>query len=134
MLSIEVENRIRQMNPWIINPENTETFVRRFIPENYVLRKIENYPLRADRAMLVVGPRQAGKSTSAWHQLLKLLPEVLILNMDDPLLRSQLIHAIDFIEHIQKNYSFFFGAGGAISPLSIFSQSNPSKNLCVFNL
>jgi predicted AAA+ superfamily ATPase len=105
LLSIEVENRIRQMNPWIVHPEKAAGFLDRFIPREYVHRAVEATPFHSNRALLIVGPRQSGKSTMAWHMLKDLAPDVLFLNMEDPLLRTGCDAPIDFAEFIRENFS-----------------------------
>ncbi len=42
------------------------------------------------RATLVVGPRQAGKSTWAWQELRRLDPALLLVNCEEPLVRTWL--------------------------------------------
>jgi len=102
--AIEIENRIKQMNPWILHPEKATHFLSRFIPGEYVQRKAENGPLRPNRALLVVGPRQSGKSTMVWHLLKHLTPNILFLNMEDPLLRTGCTSATDFAEYLRSSY------------------------------
>ncbi len=106
MIQAEVENRIRQLNPWLIYPDKSESLIRRFIPQVYVSREIEKKLLPADRAVLIVGPRQAGKSTMVWNQLLGYSPNVLFLNMEDPLLRMGCADPIDLIGLLRSEYSF----------------------------
>ena len=38
MLRHEVLNRIQQFNPWIIQPENADELIGRFIPEQFIGR------------------------------------------------------------------------------------------------
>ena len=104
MLSVEVENRIRQLNPWIVRPEKAPDFLSRFIPLEYVQRAVETTPLRTNRALLIVGPRQSGKSTMAWHMLKELAPDIVFLNMEDPLLRVGCASSIDLVEYLTKNF------------------------------
>jgi len=106
MLGIELTNRIKQLNPWIINPEKTEMYIHRFLPDNYIHRQIEETPAKKDRAVLIVGPRQAGKTTMIWHLLRQVMPDILYLNMEDPLLRTGPIDPVDVVELIQKDYAF----------------------------
>lgn len=106
MLGVELRNRIRQMNPWLSQPEKAGQFMARFIPKTYIPREAEETRARPDRAMLVIGPRQSGKSTMVWHRLLPISPHVLFLNMEDPLLNSALGSVMDLVEHLQEDYSF----------------------------
>lgn len=106
MLAIEVRNRIKQFNPWVTNPDKAESLLKRFLPREYVPRRIEPIPLRPDRALLIVGPRQAGKSTLIWHLLRPKGSQVLFLNMEDPLLRIACTSPIELTSHLQDNYPF----------------------------
>ncbi|MCP4350324.1 MAG: ATP-binding protein [Desulfobacterales bacterium] len=107
MLRIEVENRIRQLNPWITNPDRAEHLIARFLPPEYVNRDIEKTPVPGEnRAMLITGPRQAGKSTTVWHILRGFSPDILFLNMEDALLRTGSIDAVNLVEHLQEKYHF----------------------------
>ena len=105
MPAIEIENRIMRMNPWILHPEKSGEFIDRFLPEEYVDRVAQSTPIRADRALLVVGPRQSGKSTMVWHLLRDLAPEILFLNMEDPLLRMECGSPIDFAAYLRDNFA-----------------------------
>jgi len=106
MLTTETENRIIQFNPWITHPEDAEPIISRFIPANYVRRACEKVAVRKDRAWLIVGPRQSGKSTMVWHQIRRFSPDVLFINMEDPLLRAQLISPVDLAEYIRDRLPF----------------------------
>ncbi len=106
MLAIEVQNRIKQFNPWITNPDKAESFLERFFPKEYVPRRVEPITIRPDRALLVVGPRQSGKSTLIWHLLRPMGSQVLFLNMEDPLLRIACTAAVELASHLQEKYQF----------------------------
>ena len=106
MLSIVVENRINQFNPWLTYPERAKDFLDRFLPPEYVHRDAEKLPILPDRALLVVGPRQSGKSTMIWHLLRRFIPDILFLNMEDPLIRTGCIYPLDFVELVQNKYRF----------------------------
>lgn len=106
MLGIEVRNRIKQLNPWVIHPEKGKELIDAYLPNIYVHRYIEQASSRINRAALVVGPRQAGKSTMVWHLLQQLAPDILFLNMEDPLLRIGCSSVVDLVEHLRGNYSF----------------------------
>ena len=106
MLSIEVENRIKQLNPWMIHPDEAAAFIAQLLPREYVQRDIEITPAQKNRALLVVGPRQSGKSTMVWHQLRQFGADVLFLNMEDHLLRTGCVYAADLVEHLRKKFPF----------------------------
>jgi uncharacterized protein len=106
LLPTEVANRLMQFNPWLTDPDKADYLTGGFLPPEYVHRHIGDIYVRTNRAILIVGPRQAGKSTMVWHLLSQYTPEILFLNMEDPLLRSAKIHPIDLVEHIQGTYPF----------------------------
>lgn len=95
------------MNPWVTAPEKVSELINRTLPQEYVPRNIEHTDLlRSNRALLVVGPRQSGKSTLAWHLLRQFAPSILFLNMEDPLLRMGCSSPVDFVEHLREDYPF----------------------------
>lgn len=106
MLRVEVKNRIQQLNPWTADPDRAAGFIDTFLPTKYVVRRVEKTTLTPDRAFLIVGPRQSGKSTLAWHLLRPFFPEVLFLNMEEPLLRIGFSSPIEFVEHVRQDYPF----------------------------
>lgn len=106
MLNNDVQNRILQYNPWLTQPDQADALIRRFLPKRYVLREAEPVELRNDRALLVVGPRQSGKSTLAWRLLQSRAPHILYLNLEDPLLRSALGAAIELVSLLRDRYPF----------------------------
>ncbi|MGD8389023.1 MAG: hypothetical protein PVG49_17890 [Desulfobacteraceae bacterium] len=63
MLRVEVENRIKAFNPWILDPEKAADFINRFLLREYVVRAAQQMPLQKNRGLWIVKPRQAGKST-----------------------------------------------------------------------
>ena len=103
MLSTEVENRLLLLNPWIVRPKDGEKLVSRFLPPIYIPRRIENLHTSPNHAVLIIGPRQAGKSTLVWHQLFQIMPDVLFINMEDPQLRYGCGNAIQLAAFIRVN-------------------------------
>jgi len=106
MLSVEAQNRIRQMNPWILKPDAAKKLIGVLLPASYVARYMEHTTVPPGRALLVTGPRQAGKSTLVWRQIIDFAPNLLFLNMEDPLMRIACTQPIDLIEHLRDDYPF----------------------------
>jgi len=106
MFSTELRNRIGHLNPWLLNPADADKTISRFFPPDYVNRTLESVTTFTNRAFMIVGPRQAGKSTLIWHQLKKYLPDILFLNMEDPLLRSTDFNVAEFVSNFQEEFSF----------------------------
>lgn len=68
-------------NPWLEAPERLGSWLARKVPENFVPRLgMADAATRwreTDRTHLLVGPRQAGKSTLFWHHLAEVGEKVL---------------------------------------------------------
>lgn len=106
MLASEVQNRIKQLNPWLIKPERANEFIDVLLPDIYIHRYVEQYLVNTEKAVLLIGPRQSGKSTLVWHLMQKYAPDILCLNMEDPLLRIGCESTADFVEHFREHYFF----------------------------
>ena len=96
-------------NPWI-EGENVERWYRRYIPEHFIPRSLQ---LEADhRVCLVVGPRQAGKSTLIWKTLSRAGKPCLYLNCEEYAIRDWLTSPASFLadskELISPDVVLFF--------------------------
>jgi hypothetical protein len=81
-------------NPWIENPEGWSNAVQAHLPQAegrpYIGRFADsnrNWP-QQHKVNLVIGPRQAGKSTFIWHTLSSLGPKILYVNANELSLRQ----------------------------------------------
>ena len=81
-------------NPWIQNPTGWSQAVKAHLPQaegrTYIRRFADdnsNWP-QQHKVNLVVGPRQAGKSTLIWHTLSSLGPKILYVNANELSLRQ----------------------------------------------
>lgn len=106
MFTSELTQRIIQFNPWLLQPGGAKTLPAKFLPSKYIHRAAEVVSLETARALLVVGPRQSGKSTLLWHILQDVFPHVLFLNMEDPLFRIGFKSPFDLTSLIEKEYPF----------------------------
>ncbi len=106
IIAAEIQNRIRQMNPWMTYPDQAGACISRLLPPVYVDRAAEKTAVSDQRANLIVGCRQSGKSTMIWHRIGGFAPNVLFLNMEDPLLRSGLASPVELAELARKDYTF----------------------------
>jgi predicted AAA+ superfamily ATPase len=85
-----VRDALVQDNPWLLNPSAWPPVAR---PQVYLERRqfdlvaLQVGGLPTDRATLVVGPRQAGKSTWAW-EMLRRGPPALYLDAERPTIRA----------------------------------------------
>ena len=79
---------LRRENPWLDDPTRWSTEVDARLPERYFDRRqpavarLDSNGLSRERATLLVGPRQAGKSTWVWHHLGQLPPRVLFVDCE----------------------------------------------------
>ncbi|MCP3963102.1 MAG: ATP-binding protein [bacterium] len=90
---------LRVANPWL-RDEPLGPWFERFLPPAYVRRRLR---LSADhRVVLVVGPRQAGKSTLIWHTLASDGRPVLYLNCEDPSVRTWLRSPALFLADLEE--------------------------------
>ena len=106
MIAAEIQNRIRQMNPWMTYPDQAGAYISRLLPPVYVDRAAERSAVSDQRANLIVGCRQSGKSTMIWHRIGGFAPNILFLNMEDPLLRSGLASPVELAELVREDYKF----------------------------
>jgi len=133
MLNSEVQNRILLYNPWLTQPDQADALIRRHLPETYVLREAEPITLQNDRALLIVGPRQSGKSTLSWRLLQSCTPNILYVNLEDPLLRSALGVAVEFASLMREHFPFiqalFFDEAQHLTDAGLFVKGLVDANL-----
>lgn len=85
-------------NPWLAG-EAREDWITRHLPQPYIPRRLW---LEADeRVVLVVGPRQAGKSTLIWKTLEAGLEPALYLNCEEPAVRDWLRSPAGFLADLR---------------------------------
>lgn len=86
-------------NPWL-RGEDLQEWIRRFLPDSYIPRRLR---LAADhRVVLVVGPRQAGKSTLIWKTLSEAGDPALYLNCEEPSIREWLSSPVEFLADVSE--------------------------------
>src|SRR3954452_4796071 len=84
-------------NPWL-RGEDLQDWIRRFLPAQYIPRR--QRLIADERVVLVVGPRQAGKSTLIWKTLEETAQPVLYLNCEEPSLREWLTSPAAFLADV----------------------------------
>ncbi len=102
----DINHRLVQLNPWLLDRDAWDAAVARSLPTPFVPRAVDSSRLlHPQRATLVVGPRQAGKSTMVWSLLADRAPgEVVVLNMDDQLLREWAGSAVGLVDELRRSY------------------------------
>lgn len=86
----EVRQAILWLNPWLETPDCFAAEVERHLPAPFLPRAASSDLADAvddPRAHLVIGPRQAGKSSLVWSLVRSRGPSVLYLTCDDALVR-----------------------------------------------
>jgi uncharacterized protein len=93
-------------NPWILDLEQLAGWLRLRLPSPLLPRlaaaKGRERWVEADRAHLVIGPRQAGKSTALWSHLAERGEPALFLDCEQPLIRDWCRSAPLFLTDLQK--------------------------------
>lgn len=95
-----IRTRIEQMNPWIGRPGLAARHAQRQRPSTYIERRAAASLAEASAhvrlAHLLIGPRQAGKSTLIWSMVARERRPLLFLNCEDPLARAWCNSAVEF--------------------------------------
>lgn len=78
---------LRAHNPWLDRPGDQQALLAASLPGQFVARR-RHLELRPGRAELVVGPRQAGKSTWIRETLAHLDVPILVLHAEEPRIRE----------------------------------------------
>jgi len=78
---------LRVHNPWLVSPADQGNLLRQELPSPFIPRR-RSLDLRPGRAELVVGPRQAGKSTWIRETLSCREHPILILHAEEPRIRE----------------------------------------------
>lgn len=87
-------------NPWMEGEDAVDWYAR-FLPDPFWARDLQLMP-DPRRVNLVVGPRQAGKSTLIWTTLEKRGEPALYLNCEDPSIRQWLISPALFLSDLDQ--------------------------------
>ena len=101
-----IRQRVLQINPWLVEAGTFAEEVSRRLPQPFVPRGFElGPPADLGNARLIVGPRQAGKSTIVWRHLRRRTPEsVLFLNGEEELVRHWCKSAAGFIADLRAHF------------------------------
>ena len=90
---------LRADNPWLDGRPLADWFAR-FLPERVIPRR--PLPDAQERVCLVVGPRQAGKSTLIWLELARRGEPCLLLNCEEPTVREWLTSPAEFLADLDE--------------------------------
>lgn len=99
---------ILALNPWLADPSAWVAALAERVPTTYVPRAIEGQAAtlwrEPDLLHLVVGPRQAGKTTLVWRHLAGVGPRVLFVSMEDPRLRAWCDSPALFVVDVKREF------------------------------
>lgn len=108
-------------NPWIVGGP-LDSWCARRLPEHFIPRMAKPEP--GDRAALVVGPRQAGKSSMIWKLLSQTGRPFLYVNCEEPAIRHWLASPALFLQDLQSlardPFPLFFDEVQRLSNAGIF--------------
>ncbi len=90
---------LRTDNPWL-RGESLQDWLSYRIPDAYLARRLD-LEAKDERVILVVGPRQAGKSTLIWKTLARRGEPVLFLDCEDPSIRGWLKSPAGFLGDLE---------------------------------
>lgn len=104
-LSPDLQTVLRADNPWLVDPTLRRAAIERRLPSEFLPRAVAPGLRRRlsdpRRAHLVIGPRQAGKSTLVWS-LLADADAVLYLDCEQRLIREWCSNAALFVSGAQE--------------------------------
>lgn len=76
-----------RLNPWIEDKFAWPDYAASHLPENYIVRSLSP-ELSKDKVTMIIGPRQAGKSTLAWKTMSSSLKPFIFINCEEQLLKE----------------------------------------------
>ncbi|MBW2264080.1 MAG: ATP-binding protein [Deltaproteobacteria bacterium] len=99
-----IRQRLLALNPWMIQADRYGQEVERRLPRTFIPRNLDISDFHdTTRAKLVVGPRQAGKSTLVWSSLRDRDPRtVLFLNAEETLVRRWCTSASAMVRGLEE--------------------------------
>ncbi|MCP4601386.1 MAG: ATP-binding protein [Proteobacteria bacterium] len=113
-LSSDLEQLVLRTNPWLLNPSKWLVFWSSKQPSRYMPRNPIGWSgsFPKNKATLVIGPRQSGKSTFLGAHIKTLGPQILIVNCEEPLYRawckSPAMFMADLREFLPSPNALFF--------------------------
>ena len=103
-----IRSIVLALNPWLADPSLWPAALSERLPATYLPRAVEPEAATSwrepDLVHLVVGPRQAGKTTLAWRFLGGVGPRVVFLSMEDPRLRAWCESPALFVADLKRDF------------------------------
>lgn len=88
-------------NPWLVEPNRQVELISNRLPSPFIPRHHET-PLNSKHVLLVVGPRQAGKSTLLLNLAMKTGRPLVIVNAEEPAFRGLCGSPAGFLEWLDR--------------------------------
>lgn len=117
-------------NPWLENEKALQPWLESHLPAQYVPRSVvassRSRWREPNRAHLVVGPRQAGKSTAIWAHLSAVREPVLYVDCEQPALgewcRSAPLFLSDLESALRRPVTLFFDEAQHLENAGLFAK------------
>ncbi len=112
-----------RINPWIDKVDAWPGCARDRLPVNYIPRLVDPVPTK-DKVTLIIGPRQAGKSTLVWKTISKFEFPFIFINCEEPLLRELCSSPALFLDEMDRlapdSEGFFFEEAQHLAEAGLF--------------
>lgn len=126
-------------NPWLVEEDRLEDWLDRQLPSTFLPREISRTTRQrwseVNRAHLVVGPRQAGKSTLLWSHLAGRNEPVLFVDCEQALVqhwcRSAPLFLADLEELLPQPVPLFFEEAQHLEEARLFLKGLVDRNVGV---
>jgi predicted AAA+ superfamily ATPase len=89
------------LNPWLNEPSRWPFCSDRHFPQDYIPR-LTSVSLVPDRISLIIGPRQAGKSTLIWKTISEEVQPYIYINCEEKTLQELCFSPVLFLDEIKK--------------------------------
>lgn len=90
-------------NPWLLNKDSWQLGVIRHLPDPFIQRNLRSrFSFENNKINLVIGPRQAGKSTLIWHRFLDSSIPFLLINCEELVCRELCTSPALFLDNISQ--------------------------------
>ncbi len=92
---------ILRLNPWIEDKFAWPGYTARYLPENYIARSLRP-ELSKDKVTMIIGPRQAGKSTLAWKTISNSHNPFIFINCEEQILKEACSSPALFLDEMER--------------------------------
>jgi predicted AAA+ superfamily ATPase len=126
-------------NPWLVQSEQLSAWLRRRVPDRFIPRDVSSMVgerwAEANRAHLVIGPRQAGKSSLLWAHLAGRGEPVLFVDCEQALVqewcRSAPLFLADLEDLLPRPVPLFFEEVQHLEEAGLFLKGLVDRRVAV---